>query len=218
MAPVENAAARATKTLRKTRIQAEKEEIILDSALDLFSAKGFDGTTVDQIASAANMSKPNLLYYFARKEDVFVALIDRLLETWLEPLVELNADGDPIEELRSYLRRKLEMSRTRPRESRLFANEILQGAPRVRSSLEGPLRALVSEKASVIQAWIDAGRLARVDPTHLIFAIWSTTQHYADFEVQVRAVTRSEDDTHFEAALNTLEKLFLDGLRVRPST
>lgn len=218
MAPVENAAARATKTLRKTRIQAEKEEIILDSALDLFSAKGFDGTTVDQIASAANMSKPNLLYYFARKEDVFVALIDRLLETWLEPLVELNADGDPIEELRSYLRRKLEMSRTRPRESRLFANEILQGAPRVRSSLEGPLRALVSEKASVIQGWIDAGRLARVDPTHLIFAIWSTTQHYADFEVQVRAVTRSEDDTHFEAALNTLEKLFLDGLRVRPST
>lgn len=218
MAPVENAAARATKTLRKTRIQAEKEEIILDSALDLFSAKGFDGTTVDQIASAANMSKPNLLYYFARKEDVFVALIDRLLETWLEPLVELNADGDPIEELRSYLRRKLEMSRTRPRESRLFANEILQGAPRVRSSLEGPLRALVSEKASVIEGWIDAGRLARVDPTHLIFAIWSTTQHYADFEVQVRAVTRSEDDTHFEAALNTLEKLFLDGLRVRPST
>ncbi len=218
MAPVENAAARATKTLRKTRIQAEKEEIILDSALDLFSAKGFDGVTVDQIATAASMSKPNLLYYFARKEDVFVALIDRLLETWLEPLVELNADGDPIEELRSYLRRKLEMSRTRPRESRLFANEILQGAPRVRSSLEGPLRALVSEKASVIQGWIDAGRLARVDPTHLIFAIWSTTQHYADFEVQVRAVTRSEDDTHFEAALNTLEKLFLDGLRVRPST
>ena len=72
------------------------------------------------------------------------------------------------------------------------------------------------EKSAIIQGWIDAGRLATVDPTHLIFAIWSTTQHYADFEVQVRAVTRSEDDLHFETALKTLETLFLDGLRVRP--
>lgn len=218
MAPVENASARATKTRRKTRIQVEKEEIILDSALDLFSAKGFDGVTVDQIATAASMSKPNLLYYFARKEDIFVALINRLLETWLEPLVELNADGDPIEELRGYLRRKLEMARTRPRESRLFANEILQGAPRVKRSLSGPLRDLVAEKSAIIQGWINAGRLTKIDPTHLIFAIWSTTQHYADFEVQVRAVTQSTDDAHFETALRTLETLFLDGLRVRPSS
>ena len=218
MAPVENASARATKTRRKTRIQVEKEEIILDSALDLFSAKGFDGVTVDQIATAASMSKPNLLYYFARKEDIFVALINRLLETWLEPLVELNADGDPIEELRGYLRRKLEMARTRPRESRLFANEILQGAPRVKRSLSGPLRDLVAEKSAIIQGWINAGRLTKIDPTHLIFAIWSTTQHYADFEVQVRAVTQSTDDAHFETALQTLETLFLDGLRVRPSS
>ena len=218
MPTLETGPARATKTRRRTRIQAEREEIIFDSALDLFSAKGFDGVTVDQIAAAAGMSKPNLLYYFARKEDIFVALIDRLLSTWLEPLVELNADGDPIEELRGYLRRKLELSRTSPRESRLFANEILQGAPRVKRSLRGPLRKLVSEKAAIIQVWIDAGRLAKVDPTHLIFAIWSTTQHYADFEVQVRAVTGSADDTHFETALQTLETLFLDGLRVRGSS
>lgn len=215
MAPVESGAARATKTRRRTRIQKEKEEVIFDAALNLFSAKGFDGVTVDQIASAAGMSKPNLLYYFARKEDIYAALINQLLKTWLEPLVELNANGDPIEELRGYLRRKLEMSRTSPRESRLFANEILQGAPRVKRSLRGPLKKLVTEKAAVIQAWIDAGQLAKVDPTHLIFAIWSTTQHYADFDVQVRAVTASKDDSHFDAALQTLETLFLDGLRVR---
>ncbi len=215
MAIAETGPARATKTRRRTRIQREKEEIILDAALNLFSAKGFDGPTVDQIATAAGMSKPNLLYYFARKEDVYGALLDRLLETWLEPLIALNPEGDPIEELRGYLRRKLDMSRTQPRESRLFANEILQGAPRVRPSLRGPLRALVTEKAAVIQGWIDAGRLAKVDPTHLIFAIWSTTQHYADFEVQVRAVTQPEGDEHYDTALKTLETLFLDGLRVR---
>ncbi len=215
MATGKKHSARATKTRRKTRIQEEKEEIILDAALDLFSAKGFDGVTVDQIASAARMSKPNLLYYFARKKDIYVTLLDRLLETWLEPLIALRAEGDPIEELRGYLRRKLEMARTQPRESRLFANEILQGAPRVRRSLQGPLRELVTEKSAVIQGWINAGRLAKIDPTHLIFAIWSTTQHYADFDAQIRAVTRSEDDAHFETALETLETLFLEGLRVR---
>jgi len=137
MATGKKHSARATKTRRKTRIQEEKEEIILDAALDLFSAKGFDGVTVDQIASAARMSKPNLLYYFARKKDIYVTLLDRLLETWLEPLIALRAEGDPIEELRGYLRRKLEMARTQPRESRLFANEILQGAPRVRCGATG---------------------------------------------------------------------------------
>lgn len=87
-----------------------------------------------------------------------------------------------------YIRRKLEMSRDFPRESRLFANEILQGAPHIEDELKGPLKQLVDEKAEVIRAWVKAGRMAKCDPYHLIFSIWSTTQHYADFDVQVRAV------------------------------
>jgi len=215
MTTSETASARATQTQRRTRIQLENEARILDAALDVFSVRGLGGATVDQIAAAADMSKPNLLYYFARKDDIYTALLDRQLDDWLEPLHALNPDGDPIAELRAYIRRKLEMSRTRPRESRLYANEMLHGAPHVKDELEGLLRALVAEKAAVVQGWIDAGRLAPVDPTHLIFAIWATTQHYADFDVQVRAVTGVEDDSHFEVALATLNTLFLDGLRVR---
>ena len=200
---------------RRTRIQIEKRDLILEAALDVFSAHGFRGATVDQIAEAAGMSKPNLLYYFRGKEDIHTTLIKRLLETWLAPLRELDDVGDPISELRSYICRKLEMSRDFPRESRLFANEILQGAPRVKPMLEGELKSLVDDKAEIIRGWIRAGRIARTDPYHLLFAIWATTQHYADFDVQVRAVLGSKGDGEgrFEDAARFLEQLFLDGLK-----
>jgi AcrR family transcriptional regulator len=122
---------------RRTRIQREKRDLILEAALDVFSTHGFRGSTIDQIAEAAGMSKPNLLYYFRRKEDIHETLMRRLLDTWLAPLREIDDVGDPITEIRSYIRRKLEMARDYPRESRLFANEILQGAPRIMPMLEG---------------------------------------------------------------------------------
>jgi TetR/AcrR family transcriptional regulator len=112
---------------QKTRIQITNEAKILEAALEVFSKDGFRGATLDRIASAADMSKPNLLYYFSSKEDIHIALLTKLLDLWLAPLRNLRADGDPREELSLYIRHKLQMSRQLPRESRLFANEVLRG-------------------------------------------------------------------------------------------
>lgn len=206
--------AAAPKSRPRTRIQAQKRQLILDAALEVFSQHGFRGATIDQIAEAAGMSKPNLLYYFRSKEDIHVTLMQRLLETWLAPLKELDDVGDPVAELRAYIRRKLGMARDFPRESRLFANEILQGAPRIMPMIEGELKRLVDEKAAIIRGWMAAGRIVRTDPYHLIFSIWATTQHYADFDVQVRAVLGPGrgDERRFQDAANFLEQLYLRGL------
>lgn len=195
----------------RTRIQKEKRELILEAGLEVFASHGFRGSTVDQIAEAAGMSKPNLLYYFNTKEEIFTTLIQRLMEAWLAPLREMDEAGDPATEIRSYIRRKIEMARDFPRESRLFANEILQGAPRIHHLLEGELKELVDEKAAVIGGWMRAGKLKKTDPHHFIFAIWATTQHYADFDVQVRAVLGPDKDGEgrFEDAARFLEGLFL---------
>ena len=202
---------------RRTRIQTEKRDLILEAALEIFSAQGFLGTTIDQIAYAAGMSKPNLLYYYPSKEAIHVALVDRVIHTWLDPMQELDENGEPLEEIASYIRRKIEMSRVYPRESRLFANEILQGAPRILSMLEGELREQVDRKAAVLQQWMDDGRIAVVDPRHLLFSIWATTQHYADFDVQVRAVLGPErnGEQRFEDAANFLVDLYVKGLKPR---
>jgi TetR/AcrR family transcriptional regulator len=183
----------------RTRIQIRNREAILDAALEVFSQHGFRGATVDMIAGQAGLSKPNLLYYFPSKEDIHVTLLSQLMDTWLDPLRALDANGDPVDELLSYMRRKLEMSRDFPRESRLFANEIVQGAPRIGTSLSTDLKALVDEKAQVIAGWAVAGRIATVDPHHLIFSIWALTQHYADFDVQVQAVLGPSRDPMAEA-------------------
>jgi TetR/AcrR family transcriptional regulator len=183
----------------RTRIQKKNRETILEAALEVFSQHGFRGATLDMIAGAAGLSKPNLLYYFPSKEAIHVTLLSGLMDTWLAPLREMDTAGDPMEELRAYVRRKLQMSRDFPRESRLFANEIVQGAPRMQEGLETELKALVDEKAEVIRSWIAQGRIADVDPHHLLFSIWALTQHYADFDAQVRAVLGEGRDPLAEA-------------------
>ena len=198
----------------KTRIQKENETRILAAALDVFSENGFRGATLDRIASAANMSKPNLLYYFKSKEEIHVALLTGLLDVWLAPLREISPHGDPADEIGSYIRRKLESSPQFPRESRLFANEMLAGAPHIGAFLQTELKRLVDEKAAIFQVWIDEQRLAPCDPRHLLFAIWSTTQHYADFSVQVRHVLDLPpgDVSYYDEAARMLDTLFLGRL------
>lgn len=197
----------------KSNRRADKENHILDCALNVFSAHGFRGSTLDQIADEAGLSKPNLLYYFKGKEDIHRRLLARLLQNWLAPLHQMNGDGEPLVEIRAYIQRKLEMARDYPRESRLFANEMLRGGPHVQDDLQD-LRGLVEEKCAVIKGWMEAGRMAKCDPKHLIFSIWATTQHYADFDVQVRAVLGDDGrgDGRFHDAARFLDHLFLKGI------
>lgn len=193
-------------TIQRSRIQKKNREAILEAALDVFSAQGFRGATLDQIADAAGLSKPNLLYYFPSKEAIHRSLLTGLLDTWLDPLRAMDPGGDPVEEVLGYVRRKLDLARDYPRESRLFAGEILQGGTRMQEAIEGDLRRLVEEKAAVLRGWMQAGRLKPADPVHLIFSVWALTQHYADFDMQVRAVLGPGHDPFAEAAV------FLDTL------
>ncbi len=197
---------------KPSRIQRRNRSRILEAALDVFSQHGYRGATLDQIAEAAGLSKPNILYYFDGKEEIHVTLLNQLMETWLDPLVTLDAGGDPLTEILNYVERKLDMAHELPRESRLFAGEILQGAPRMAPHLQAGLQPLFEEKCAVIQGWMDAGALTPVDPRHLIFSIWATTQHYADFAAQVRVLMR-DDPAGQEGAAAFLRTLFTRLLR-----
>lgn len=202
---------------RQSRIQTENRALIMKAALDVFSTDGFRGATIDRIAYRAGMSKTNLLYYYPSKEDIYRAAIERTVEDWLEPFATIDPEGDPIEELRRYVTAKLKMSAQAPEASRLFASEILRGAPLVTKFLTTRLKSLVDDKAGVIRRWIDDGKLAPVDPHHLIFAIWAMTQHYADFEVQIGALLGTQTDKpgfHDQAAQAVLS-ILLNGVRPR---
>ena len=189
----------------ETRIQKKNHSAIKAAGLKVFAQFGFRGSTLDQIAAESGLSKPNILYYFSSKEAIYEALLAQLLTDWLQPVRDIDPAGDPVEEILIYARHKLKMSRLYPRESRLYANEIIQGAPRIKSVLTGELRDVIATLAQLIKNWSEAGLIRVIDPYHLIFSIWAMTQHYADFDVQVQAVLGEGD--HFDDAEQYLEDM-----------
>jgi TetR/AcrR family transcriptional regulator len=201
----------------KTRVGEANAGRILDAALSVFARLGFAGARVDQIADAAGMSKANLLYYFRTKEQLYLAVLKRTLEMWLEPLRELDAGRDPEAALGHYIARKLDYSRFHPEASRLFAMEIMQGAPMLSQVLATDLAELVAAKVTTIERWIGDGRLAPVDPHHLIFTIWATTQHYADFAAQIRTLTGKDlsDAAFLEQTKHEVAGIILRGVLPR---
>lgn len=192
---------------KPSRIQLRNRKKIMTAALEVFSQHGYRGATLDQIAEAAGMSKPNLIYYFDGKEAIHVAVLNALMDEWLAPLAEMDPEGDPLQEILGYIRRKMEMSRKYPRESRLFANEILQGAPRMAPHLESTLKPLFEEKCALIEGWAADGRLAQTDARQLVLSIWAITQHYADFEAQIRVLVPDESGGWADANAH-VEQLF----------
>lgn len=205
------------KPRRRSQAATAKRAAILQAALALFSQFGIHGTSLDRVAEGAEVSKTNLLYYYPSKEVLYVAVLKEILDVWLAPLRALRADQDPLTAIRHYIRLKLEVSRDHPQASRLFCLEMLQGAPLLRGELAGDLKALVESKAAIVEQWISAGQLAAVQPQHLFFMLWATTQHYADFASQVEAVTGQtlQDPGFFAQTLQNVERMIIEGIRVR---
>lgn len=202
---------------RRSRAVAAKRSAILSAALEYFSQFGIHGTSLDKVAERADVSKTNLLYYFPSKEELYIAVLKDLLDVWLAPLRALRHDQHPLEAIRDYIRLKLEVSRDHPRASRLFCMEMLQGAPLLKAELAGDLRHLVEDKATVIETWVQEGKLAAVQPNHLIFMLWATTQHYADFATQVEAITGQtlNDESFFNQTVDNVQRMVIEGIRVR---
>ena len=162
------------------------------AAEQVFSRAGLQGATVAEIAELAGVPKPNVHYYFGSKEGLYRAVLEHILHDWLVPAEQLSAADHPRDALRAYVRRKMQLTLERPDASRVFANEILHGAPVLAPLLRTELRAMVKAKALVVQGWIDQGLMAPVDPEHLFFTIWASTQTYADFDAQIVAVMGAE--------------------------
>ncbi len=202
---------------KRSRAVSEKRHAILSAALEIFSRLGFHGTRLEQVAEQAGVSKTNLLYYFPSKEALYIAVLRQLLDVWLAPLRAFRSDLLPLAAIGEYIRLKLEVSRDHPQASRLFCHEMLQGAPLLKAELTGDLKTLVEDKSAIIAGWIASGKIAAVDPHHLIFMIWAATQHYADFATQVEAVTGAtlQDEAFFQRTVDNIQRMIIEGIRVR---
>ena len=164
----------------------QKRQQLLAAALDVFSLYGFNGASLDEIAQLAEMHKSNIFYYYENKEALYIEVLTSVMQKWLIPLHELKAELEPAEAISLYLMQKLEVSRTQPKASKLYALEVIQGAPHIHAILKGPLKKLFKRKAKVILNWQEQGKISpQIDPELLLINLWGITQNYADFSTQI---------------------------------
>lgn len=200
------------------RIRQKNEEAILAAAEEEFARHGFKGTSMNTIAQRVGLPKANLHYYFSNKLGLYVAVLSNILELWDSTFNHLTVDDDPAVALATYIRAKMEFSRRYPQASRVFAMEIISGGECLSEHFSQDYRTWFSGRAAVFQAWIDAGRMDAVDPVNLIFLIWSSTQHYADFATQIGFVTGRKrlSKQEFSDASDNLIRIILKGCGLTP--
>ena len=199
------------------KIRQHNETLILRAAEEEFAEKGFAGASINAIANRAGLPKANIHYYFKNKMGLYVAVLSNIIDLWDETLGSISVDDDPADVLPNYIRRKIAFSQEYPMASRIFASEIISGAHNMKAYFSDDYHGWFSGRVAVFQQWMDEGKLdAEITPEHLLFMIWSTTQHYADFAVQIAAALNksSPDDEDFKAAQKTLTHIILKGCGV----
>ncbi|GIZ13605.1 TetR/AcrR family transcriptional regulator [Pseudomonas sp. NCCP-436] len=202
------------------RIRQKNEQAIIKAAEEEFARHGFKGTSMNTIAQNAGLPKANLHYYFTNKLGLYLAVLRNILELWDSAFNNLSVDDDPAEALERYIRAKMEFSRRYPKASRIFAMEVISGGQYLSQYFNQDYLEWFRGRASVFDAWIAAGRMAPVDPMHLIFLLWSSTQHYADFATQICRVKQCSRLTRedFDQAADQLVKIILRGCGLEPVT
>jgi len=165
------------------------ESAILAAAPRLFAECGYEGTSIAAVADRTSISKQNLFYYFPTKQGLYQRVLDDVLDDWLERMAKLaDAGGEPSDVLRAYVAAKLRFSREQPWASRVYAMEVIGGAKFYGEQIRVRVVPLLRRDIEVFERWMADGRIARVDATHLLFALWAMTQSYADFSAQMALV------------------------------
>jgi len=205
------------KPLVKNSIRADNERAILEAAEAVFAERGFAGATTAAIAARAGMPKPNLHYYFATKETLYRAVIERVLSAWLDAAASFDEHDDPAEALSRYIGAKMDLARTMPLGSRIWASEIMRGAPVIQDFLETTLAQWVESRGRAVRRWIGAGKMRPIEPRFLFYMIWATTQHYANAAHEIATLDRGRplDDARFESAKRQVIETILSGV-IRP--
>ncbi len=212
--------AKTTKNYKAGKIRSDNQAKILRAAEIEFAQSGFKGASIMSIAKRANLPRPNIHYYFANKLDLYSCVLMDVLALWNEAFDLVTAEDDPAEAIGNYIHAKVMYSKTNPLASKIFANELIHGAPHLSEYLNTDYRKWLLDKSQVIQEWVTQGKMDPVDPLYLIWLIWASTQHYADFSVQVSTVIGKPrlSDEEFEAVADNLRHIILKGCGIETQT
>ena len=205
---------------RKLVIREANEARILRAAEKQFALHGFRGTTTEGIASEAGLPKANVHYYFKTKANLYRQVLKGILQDWMEAAAAFEADEDPERALTMYVTAKMQFSRQRPYGSRVWASEIMRGAPVMERFLGTTLKAWVDARVRTIRSWISAGKIRAVEPESLLYMVWAVTQHYADFQRQIAILNGGSefDERQYRDKVEQVVRLILGSVGLEAQT
>ena len=198
----------------KVKIRRKNVEKILLAAEKVFAEQGYAGTKMADIALQAALPRSNLHYYFSTKDELYREVLVNLLDTWGLEGACFEKFDDPRVVLTSYIMEKMNHSRTRPHGSKLWANEIMRGAPMFQDMLDEHMAKGAKLMEQKIRQWVDEKRINPEEPSALLYMIWASTQHYADFDYQVCALNGHQplSDQQYHQAVQTITSVILRGV------
>ncbi len=199
---------------KREGLRRETLALILATAERIFAEHGFKGATMQAIADGAKLPKANLHYYFPTKQALYRQVVERIFNIWLDAAESFDTEATPEEALGTYIRKKMEISRSHPNGSKVWANEVIHGAPIIHDYLETTLTEWTESRVKVIERWTQEGAIDPVNPRYLLYMIWSTTQHYADFSHQIVTLNggKALDDTQWAQATECVTRIILNGI------
>jgi TetR/AcrR family transcriptional regulator len=193
-------------------IARKRKQVILHAAESAFAQNGFNGTSIQMVAELAKLPKTNILYYFKSKSTLYSAVIRGILHTWNSSFDQVTINDDPSEALAQYIAEKIEISRTNPNASKIFGLEILKGAHNFDENFKKQHKKWFEGRVAVINGWINEGKMPEISAEYLLFNIWASTQHYADFSAQIKDLRGSKmTKKDFLLATKTVVSLILKG-------
>lgn len=145
-------------------------EAILDAARTAFAARGYDGASLGDIASAVGIAKPSLLHHFSTKDELYTSVFERLIAQWFERVEEAtNTPSQGWEQFDHVLSAGFEFFAANPDLVRLARREALDGS-HFGVDLGATLRPMFERAVGYVESQIKQGQFRDHDPEQLVLS------------------------------------------------
>lgn len=199
-----------------TRMSApDRKQQLLETALDLFSRKGFEGTTTKELASAAGVAEAVIFRHFPSKQALYTAALDYKVQSgdaqnWLTETRACMERDDDEGLFRTIASRVLRSYRTDPRFERMVLFAALEGHEVALSYMRRqsfPLIQLLDEYLLRRQA---EGALLGLRPMFILSAIFGMAHHYAQVTQMFGFIPEPPPD---EEVVSAFVQILMHGVR-----
>jgi TetR/AcrR family transcriptional regulator len=203
-------------TATSTRMSAtDRRNQLIDVAIDLFSRKGFAGTTTKEIATAAGVTEAIIFRHFATKQDLYKAILDarcstRDAQAWFSEAQQFMDANDDEGLFRALITTIIQCKRDDPRFERLMLHAALEGNELAIMHHNQCALPIGKKLIAYIEKRQHEGAIRQLDPIAVIFSVAGIADYYAGQKYLHQSANIPLSD---EAVIDAFLSIIMKGLK-----